>query len=49
MIQIYGTDERDFINEYRDFKDDELTLISAYIQNLLKRKETNKIVIKKFK
>lgn len=49
MIQVYATDERDFITEYKDFTNIQLTDVAIYARQLLILKQTNKVVIKKFK
>lgn len=49
MIQVYATDERDFINEHRSFKDNDIGQVGQYVKNLLNMKQNQKVVIKKFK
>lgn len=58
LVQIYSTDEKDYINEHKDFyflygvtgEQSEIThaQIQNYIEDLLCKENNNKIVIKKY-
>lgn len=48
MIQIVASDERDYINEYKHFDDDEMVEAVKYIQSIISFTKHREIKITRF-